>query len=745
MQTSLQELYASSTSRALDLRMRSDLELVQQIWQGRSCWVIKDPLALKYYRFEEEEYTLLSWLDGQTSLDELRTRFEAQFAPQKLSISALTQLLTMLHRSNLLVSLAPGQGEALRERQQQRSRQKFWASVSNPLAMRFRGIDPDALLTLLEQQFGLIFAPLAIVLGICFGLSALLLIGVQWQDFSNRLPQFREFFAASNWLLLAVIMSLVKVLHEFGHGVSCRRYGGQCHELGLMLLVFTPCLYCNVTDAWVIPGKWQRAMIGAAGMYVELLLAAACTWVWWFTEPGLINHLCINTMFVCSVSTLMFNANPLMRYDGYYILCDLLEIPNLRQKAGSLVKSKAAAWLLGMKENVDPFLPARGRIWFVLFSLASTLYGWFVTFSVLWFLTQVFKPYGLAVLGHGLVVVSLAMMAIMPLWRLVQSFRIPGRRQRMKPTRVLISGALAAGTVAAILCVPLPHFISAPVLLQPRGAEALYVEVPGEVIEVWQTQGFVQAGQPLARLMDIDSEIAAQKLRARRDQFIAKIEGLRQRSLTDNRALLELSQTEEALTALNEQLQQRETELRKLTIVAPFAGQFVPPPERTNSQGDRVTLVSWEGRPLAAKNRGAFLDKGTLLGKVAAAGQFEAVLAVDQNAMEFVRPGQPVEIVLDQWPGKKLRGTIEHLSEQPWNAVPPSLSTKSGGRITTHTGSDGGEHPLSETYQASVPLLEDVDDRWVADGTGEAWIHAGSLTIAQYAWRMICRTFRFEL
>ena len=112
--------------------------------------------------------------------------------------------------------------------------------------------------------------------------------------------------------------------------------------------------------------------------------------------------------------------------------------------------------------------------------------------------------------------------------------------------------------------------------------------------------------------------------------------------------------------------------------------------------------------------------------------------------MEFIRQGQPVEIVLDQWPGRKLRGSIEHLSEEPWNALPPALSSKSGGPIQTHTGADGAEHPLSETFQASVPLSE-TDDRWIAEGTGQARIHAGSLTLAQHAWRMICRTFRFEL
>ncbi|QDU31166.1 Peptidase family M50 [Anatilimnocola aggregata] len=743
MQTNLQELYASSTSRALGLRMRADLEVVQQAWQGRSCWVIKDPLALKYFRFEEEEYSLLTWLDGKTSLDELRERFQAQFSPQKLAVAQLQHLLTMLHRSNLIVSLAAGQGESLRERHETRERKKFWATLSNPLAMRFRGIDPDRLLTFLNATFGWLFSPLALVLGVCFAMSAGLLLAAQWQEFSGRLPQFREFFAVSNWLLLAVVMSLVKVLHEFGHGVACRRYGGHSHELGLMLLVFTPCLYCNVTDSWVIRSKWRRAMIGAAGMYIELLLAAACTWIWWFTQPGLLHHLCLNTMFVCSVSTLMFNANPLMRYDGYYILCDLLEIPNLRPKASALVKNKASAWFLGMKETVDPFLPVRGQIWFVLFAVASTCYGWFVTFSVLWFLTQVFKPYGLAVLGQGLVLISLATMILLPLWRVIQLFRIPGRRQQMKTSRVLLSGIALAGLAAAIFCIPLPHNITCAVLLQPKGAEAIYVEVPGEVVHVWVTQGHVEKDQPLMQLRNLDAEIAAQKLRAQRDGLIAKIDGLRTRAHVDPNALLDIAQTEEALSTLQKQLQQRETELRKMIVVAPFTGQLLPPPEKQPST-DKVTLASWAGRPLTERNRGAFLDKGTVLGKLAPSGEFEAVLAIDQNAMEFVRPGQAVDLILDQWPGRKLAGRIEHLSEQPWNALPPSLSAKSGGRIVTRTGPNGAEHPVSETFQASVPL-SDTDDRWIAEGTGQARIHAGTLTLAQHAWRMICRTFRFQL
>ena len=221
MQTNLEELYFSTSSRALGLRMRPDLEVVQQSWQGRVCWVIKDPLALKYYRFEEEEYSLLTWLDGKASLDDLKARFEREFTPQKLTLGPLQQLLMMLHRSNLVVSLAAGQGAELQQRHEQQRRKRFWGTLSNPLALRFRGIDPDFVLTIANRFGGWIFAPLALLLGVCFGLSALLLLAAEWQEFSRRLPQFREFFAVGNWLLLAVVMSAVKVLHEFGHGVAC--------------------------------------------------------------------------------------------------------------------------------------------------------------------------------------------------------------------------------------------------------------------------------------------------------------------------------------------------------------------------------------------------------------------------------------------------------------------------------------------------------------------------------------------
>src|SRR5262245_15761001 len=438
---------ASASSRPLALRKRADLVARRQRWQGREYWTVKDPLSLRYYRFEEEEFAILNMLDGQTSVDQIRDRFESQFAPQRLSAAQLQHLLAMLHKSHLLVADAPGQGRELQQRDRQRQRRQWLATLANPLAIRLRGIDPDPLLTWLDNRCGWLFSFPAAAAAAILMLAALLLVAAEFDVFCSRLPEFRAFFAVNNWLWLAAVLCVTKVIHEFGHGLACKRFGGECHEMGLMLLVFTPCLYCNVSDAWMLKSRWRRAAIGAAGMYVELILASLATFVWWFTQPGLVNHLALNVMFVCSISTLLFNANPLMRFDGYYILADLLEIPNLRQKSAAVVQRKLGSWLLGLREQPDPFLPARRRWLFAGYSLASAIYGWLVAVSIFWFLYRVLEPFGLKIVGQLLGLAMVVSLFVVPLVRLCYFLLQPARVQEVNKLRAAIGLGSAAAAV----------------------------------------------------------------------------------------------------------------------------------------------------------------------------------------------------------------------------------------------------------------------------------------------------------
>ncbi|MFM9115782.1 MAG: hemolysin D, partial [Planctomycetota bacterium] len=256
----------SSSSRAVRLRMRPDLIARQHRYHGRVFWVIKEPVGLNYFRFHEEEFAILRMLDGISSMEQIKEQFEEEFTPQKITFQDLQQFIGMLHRSGLVISDASGQGRQLKQRGDQKRRQELMSKFSNLFSLRFRGIDPDRLLNWLYPRTRWFYKTSFFFVWLLVGLSALLLVGIEFDTFRARLPAFHQFFAAENWIFLGITMAIVKILHEFGHGLSCKHFGGEVHEMGAMLLVFTPALYCNVSDSWMLPNKYSRAIIGAAGM-----------------------------------------------------------------------------------------------------------------------------------------------------------------------------------------------------------------------------------------------------------------------------------------------------------------------------------------------------------------------------------------------------------------------------------------------------------------------------------------------
>ena len=274
-------------------------------------------------------------------------------------------------------------------------------------------------------------------------LSAGSLVLIEFDAFRSRLPGFYQFFNFYNGLWLMATLGIIKIFHEFGHGLSCKHFGGECHEMGVMILVLTPCLYCNVSDSWMLPNKWHRAAIGAAGIIVEVSLASIATFLWWSLRAGdVLVQLVPEHHVRLSVSTILFNGNPLLRYDGYYILADVMEIPNLRQKATSILSRKLGQLCLGLEPPDDPFLPQRNQILFAFYSVAAATYRWFVLASICWFLFQVFKPYGLEILGKVIVGMSVYGLIVVPLWKVGKFFYVPGRIEKVKKPRMYISLAV---------------------------------------------------------------------------------------------------------------------------------------------------------------------------------------------------------------------------------------------------------------------------------------------------------------
>ncbi len=740
----LAESLISSSSRPLTVRKRPDLSASRHRYQGTGYWVVKEPVGLQYFRFHDEEYYILGTLDGHVSLQQVKDGFEQRFAPQKITFGDLQQFIGMLHRSGLVISNAPGQGKALRTRGVTKRRKELLGKFANIFAIRFRGFDPEKLLNRLLPWFGWVFTVPALFFFIGFAISAAVLLGSQYETVYTRLPTFQQFFAADRWIYLATTMALVKVLHEFGHGLSCKKFGGEVHELGFMLLVFTPCLYCNVSDSWMLPNKWQRVWIGAGGIYVEMILASIAAYTWYFTEPGMLNDLCLNMMFLNIVSTVVVNGNPLLRFDGYYILMDWLEIPNLRQKSTEVLKRWFQSTCLGLELQDDPFLPQRNRFLFAVFTVASVIYRWVVVFSICWFITKVLEMHGLQTLGRMIAVAGLVGMIAQPIMQTYKFVRTPGRLQKVKRGRLLASLGIAGAACTAACYIPLPHHVDCAFEIRPALAGAVYAGTPGQIVQTVKAGTQVKIGDELVVLRNPELEIRLVELEGEFEEAKIQLKTLGLRSNSDRSIKAQLDTQERLVSSIADMKAKTQEEIDRLIVKAKREGVVMPPPDKQPQPGDDGRLTGWSGSPLEEFNRGALLTAEDLVCEIGSARELEAVLVVDQGDVQLVEIGQSVDLKLDAQRMYSFEGKITEKSEAELKNASSSMASQSGGDLQTEIDPTTGQaKPRSVSYQARVPI--DNFDLPLRPGyRGSAKVHVKPMSLGQRLWRVVAQTFNFE-
>jgi len=743
--STLAESLVSSSSRPLTVRRRPDLVSNRQRYQGDGYWVVKEPVGLQYFRFHDEEFFILNMLDGHVSLQQIKDGFEQRFAPQKITFGDLQQFIGMLHRSGLVISNSPGQGKALRERGRIKNNKEMRGKFTNVFAIRYRGFDPEKILNTILPWFGWIFTVPALLFFSLLLLAASLLLASQYETVYARLPTFQQFFAADRWLILAVTMAIVKVIHEFGHGLSCKKFGGECHEIGFMLLVFTPCLYCNVSDSWMLPNKWKRVWIGAAGIYVEMIMASIAAFVWWSTEQGTtLNDLCLNMMFLNVVSTIMVNGNPLLRFDGYYILMDAMEIPNLRQKATEVLKRWFQQTCLGLELQDDPFLPTRGKFFFAIFTIASVIYRWVVVFSICWFVIKVLEPYGLQAVGRMVAVVGFFGLVAQPVIQTWKFCRTPGRLSKVKRTPVLVSLTIATVVILGVCYVPLPHHVDCAFEVQASEAGAVYAGTPGRIQWTVKPKDSVREGDPIAVLDNPDLEIRLAQLKGEEQIATVQLRSLSYRSRNDRSLKPQIETQRELLESISSMRLKTAEELERLTVRAKRSGFIIPPPYRAPQDNGDGRLPGWTGSPLEAKNLKAMLTADDVICEIGTPDDFEAVLVVDQGDVRLVREGQSVDLKLDSRRLDTFSGMITEMSNQPIASASMSLSSQTGGDLQTEIDPTTGQiKPRSISYQARVPL-ESSKISLRPGYRGSAKIHVDPMSLGTRLWLVIAKTFNFD-
>ena len=653
--------------------LRSHVRIHRQHYRGQRFYVLQDDITGAFHRFSPQAYLLIGLMNGQHSMQSMLDEAQARQPENPPSEEELIHLLSQLHQLDVLRSEMPTNVKELIERGQRHKSQQFKARWRSPLALRFPLLDPDrflnATLPLVRPLFSRSFFVLWLMLLLFTSVMALM----HWSELTLNLSD--RILSMENLVLLWFVYPVVKGLHELGHAWALKRWGGQVHEMGIMLLVLMPVPYVDASASSGFGAKSQRMIVSGAGMMVELFLAGLAMLIWLNAEPGLVRALAFNVMIVAGISTLMLNGNPLLRFDGYYLLSDWLEIPNLASRSNRYWAYLGQRYLLGVKNAVELQMQSGERRWLFTYAPLAFIYRIFISFSIALFVAQQFFIFGIV-----LALWSLNGSLLMPLLRLL-------KRLAMHPTRRQRGLLLAAGTggVMALLLfiLPLPSATLAEGIVWVPEDARVSCGVDGFVGEIKVATGEqVVKGQILLNLSSEKLQTERRVMTARLEEFRARFQaGLRE----DRAQALVLK---EEISLLEAELQRATERLSALQIRSPANG--------------RVLL------PEAADLPGRYLRRGEEIGYVLAEQDATVRVVIRQDDIEQVRhntralTARLVDAPLQTRPAVILR-EVPAAS----NALPAlALSLEGGGEFALDPAAKMDNASPANSFKVLTPLFQ---------------------------------------
>ena len=470
-------LFSASWYRVAGLtpRLRSHAEIHRHQYRGQTWYVLQDLSTERFHRFSFHAYLVLGLLDGRRTVQEVWDLVSTRLGDDAPTQDEMIHLLAQLHAADVLQCDVPPDTAELLRRYEQRRRRALQTRFLSVFSWRLPLVDPERFLRRALPGIRPLVGWAGGLLWVAVVGTGLVMAAAHWTDLTSNVTD--RVLSPQNLLWLWLMFPLVKVLHELGHAAVTKAYGGEVHDLGIMLLVLTPIPYVDASSASAFRNKWQRILVGAAGMLVELFLGSLALLLWLNVEPGTLRALAYNVVFIAGVSTLVFNANPLLRFDGYYILADLLEIPNLRARSTAWLGYVTERYVFGRRQAEPPAATPGERVWFGVFGVASFVYRILVGVAIILFIAMKFFVVGLI-----LAVLAGIVWMVVPVAR-GAAFVLTA--QRLRPVRrraVAVSAAGAAGLVILLAFLPLPW----------RSQTEGIVWLPDEGLVRAGTEGFVE-------------------------------------------------------------------------------------------------------------------------------------------------------------------------------------------------------------------------------------------------------------
>jgi putative peptide zinc metalloprotease protein len=687
----LRPTFSESWYRVAELKpkLRAGAQISRQFYRGDRWYVVRDPAGNQFHRLSDAAYRFVGLLDGRRTVEQAWELVGGQLADDAPTQPEVIHVLSQLYAANLLETNITPDAMVLLRRHKKQLQQKMQNRLMNVLFPRIRLWDPDRFLCRWMPVARVLFSKIGAMIWLLVVGLALVVLLPRWQQLKAAAGTTLDFqHNIGNAFLLYGTFVVIKSIHELGHAFACRRFGGECHELGLMLLVLVPTPYVDASTAWSFASKWERAFVGLAGMIVELFVAALCAFVWRFTNAEaypLVSQLAYNAMFVASVSTVIFNGNPLLRYDGYYILSDLLEIPNLRQKSTeySLGLIKRHVFRLKLQQ---PLPPVGQRIWLLSYAIASSIYRVFIGIMIV---VIVFTK--VPIIGVLMAIGGVITWGCVPMYQLVKYLALDPELYRKRKRAISFSILVTAAAALLVFQVRFPVHVDFAGIVQPDDpanadgvvqSGVLKSAASGRVAAVVAHDGqLVKAGDTIVQLDDPqvrqDLVIYGAKVR----EIDAK---MRQARVEDQ---IEFMKDSADLKVVQDELKDAERQQSELTIKSPFAGRLIAP-NLHELAGSYVQRGQEIGRV-------AVLDKLVIKGDIEQT-DFELIHRIETVKVEVRLAGRLGQAI----PGGKLKLPPAGVME----LAHPALGSRGSGDIPVDPRDPNGVRTQNPTFEAWVNL-----------------------------------------
>ena len=677
----MQSVFSPSWYRVAGLkpRLRGHAQIRRHDYRGEVWYVLQDHASGRYYRFTPEVYQVIGQMDGERTVQDLWENAAGRLGDDAPTQGEMIQLLSNLHNADVLVCDVPPDSVELLRRADRVQRARWTQNLRSPMAMRFPLVDPERFLA---RTIGLV-RPFLTVYGTLLWLAvvgtAAVLVGMHWSELTENVVD--RVFSAQNLVVLLLAYPLVKILHELGHGYMAKAWGGEVHEMGIMLIVLMPIPYVDASAASEFRSTHRRVLVGAAGIIVELFLASLAVFFWLSLDQGVARSVAYNVILIGSVSTILFNGNPLLRYDGYYILADILEIPNLAQRGAQYLGYLVKRYPLALKKEIPPYTGPGEPFWLVFYTVASFLYRIFIYTAIILVIAGKFF-----FIGVLLALWSAFSLVVAPIYRGLR-FLVANPALRESRPRALALTAL----VLAIL-VPLLFVMPFPCRTRAEGV----VWVPEESLARAGTAGFVdrvvappdtlvRKDQLLVACRDplLDSQVKV--LQARLEEQLSRYDAA---NATDK---VEVQVVREEIASTRAELARAQERFHELEVRSPSDGRWIVP----NAQD----------------LPGRYLKQGDLVGYVLEIERPTVRVVVPQSTVDLVRQRcRRVDVRMVEQVGPVLQAVVKREVPGGLERLPSTvLGRGGGGEIATDPRDSQGTKVFEKMFQFDLEMTRPRD------------------------------------